>query len=268
MFQKETAIRLITALILLPLLAVIWFGGMAALVLALGFVLFMTVELTFSARAGRFDMIGMLIVVTISMPAGLALWAGQYDTDPAGINMAGINMAGTLMALAIFFVGLFSFRHISGMIMMLLLAGLGLSLIAMLRLDHGGIWLVLALVTVAVVDTMGFLVGRKLGGAKLWPAISPAKTWSGAIGGVLFSPVPILIYAVISGEDMRFALFGVVLAILAIAGDLMESWYKRCHDLKDIGRILPGHGGMLDRFDGSLLAIPMLYLLLANGWLG
>ncbi len=263
MFQKETAIRLITALILLPLLAVIWFGGMAALVLALGFVLFMTVELTFSARAGRFDMIGMLIVVTISMPAGLALWAGQYDTNPDGIYMAG-----TLMALAIFFVGLFSFRHISGVIMMLLLAGLGLSLIAMLRLDHGGIWLVLALVTVAVVDTMGFLVGRKLGGAKLWPAISPAKTWSGAIGGVLFSPVPILIYAVISGEDMRFALFGGVLAILAIAGDLMESWYKRCHDLKDIGRILPGHGGMLDRFDGSLLAIPMLYLLLANGWLG
>ena len=263
MFQKETAIRLITALILLPLLAVIWFGGMAALVLALGFVLFMTVELTFSARAGRFDMIGMLIVVTISMPAGLALWAGHYDTNPDGIYMAG-----TLMALAIFFVGLFSFRHISGVIMMLLLAGLGLSLIAMLRLDHGGIWLVLALVTVAVVDTMGFLVGRKLGGAKLWPAISPAKTWSGAIGGVLFSPVPILIYAVISGEDMRFALFGGVLAILAIAGDLMESWYKRCHDLKDIGRILPGHGGMLDRFDGSLLAIPMLYLLLANGWLG
>ena len=63
----------------------------------------------------------MLIVVTISMPAGLALWAGHYDTNPAGINMAGIYMAGTLMALAIFFVGLFSFRHISGVIMMLLL---------------------------------------------------------------------------------------------------------------------------------------------------
>lgn len=263
MFQKETAIRLITALILLPLLTVIWFGGMAALLLALGFVLFMTFELTFSARAGRLDIIGMLIVVTISMPAGLALWAGHYDTDPAGIYMAG-----TLIALAIFFAGLFSFRHISGVIMMLLLAGLGLSLVAMLRLDHGGIWLVLALVTVAVVDTMGFLVGRKLGGAKLWPAISPAKTWSGAIGGVLFSPVPILVYAVISGQEPGFALFGVILAILAIAGDLMESWYKRCHDLKDIGWILPGHGGMLDRFDGSLLAIPMLYLLLVNGWLG
>lgn len=263
MFQKETAIRFITALILLPLLAVIWFGGMAALALALGFVLFMTVELAYSTRAGRLDIIGMLIIITISMPAGLALWAGQYDTDPAGIYMAG-----TLMALAIFFVGLFSFRHISGVIMMFLLAGLGLSLIAMLRLDHGGIWLVLALVTVAVVDTMGFLVGRKLGGAKLWPAISPAKTWSGAFGGVLFSPVPILVYAVISGQELSFALFGVILAILAIAGDFMESWYKRCHDLKDIGRILPGHGGMLDRFDGSLLAIPMLYLLLANGWLG
>jgi phosphatidate cytidylyltransferase len=85
---------------------------------------------------------------------------------------------------------------------------------------------------------------------------------------VLFSPVPILVYAVISGQELGSALFGVILAILAIAGDLMESWYKRCHDLKDIGRILPGHGGMLDRFDGSLLAIPMLYLLLANGWLG
>ena len=172
-----------------------------------------------------------------------------------------------LMALAIFFVGLFAFRHLSGLIMMLLLSVLGLSLIAFWRMDQGGVWLVIGLITVALVDTMGYLVGRKIGGAKLWPAISPAKTWSGAIGGMAFSPVPILIYLYLNGQDITLALFGLALGIMAIAGDLLESWYKRSHELKDIGWILPGHGGLLDRFDGSLLTIPALFSPV-HGWLG
>jgi phosphatidate cytidylyltransferase len=262
MFQKETSIRLITACFLLPLLMLLWSGGIMALLLALGCVLFMSAELAFSGRTGRKD-IGILVITAIAIPSGLSLWAGWYDPHPAAIYMAG-----TLMALVIFFVGLFAFRYISGLIMMILLAVLGLSLIAFWQMDQGGVWLVIGLITVALVDTMGYLVGRKLGGAKLWPAISPAKTWSGAIGGITFSPIPILIYLYLNGQDLIFALFGLALGIMAIAGDLLESWYKRSHGLKDIGWILPGHGGLLDRFDGSLLAIPVLYLLIANGWLG
>lgn len=262
MFQKETSIRLITACCLLPLLIVLWSGGMTALWLTLGCVLLMSAELAFSARVGRKD-IGIVIITAIALPSGLSLWAGFYDPQPAAIYMAG-----TLMVLAIFFVGLFAFRHLSGLIMMLLLSVLGLSLIAFWRMDQGGVWLVIGLITVALVDTMGYLVGRKIGGAKLWPAISPAKTWSGAIGGITFSPIPILIYLYLNGQDLTLALFGLALGIMAIAGDLLESWYKRSHELKDIGWILPGHGGLLDRFDGSLLTIPMLYFLLSMGWLG
>lgn len=262
MFQKETAIRLMTACILLPLLMVLWTGGISAIILALGFVFFMSGELVLSARNERLDMIGILLVATIAMPWILSLCSNHLIDYPAALYMAG-----TLMACAIFFTGIFAFNHISGLIMMVLLSVLGVSLIGFWRLEDGGIWLVLGLITIALVDTMGFLVGRWIGGVKLWPAVSPAKTWSGAIAGIVFSPVAILLYLAISGKDVRFAVLGIPLAIMAIAGDLMESWYKRSHDLKDIGRLLPGHGGLLDRFDGSLLALPMLYLFLANGWL-
>ena len=123
---------------------------------ALGCVLLMSAELAFSARVGRKD-IGIVIITAIALPSGLSLWAGFYDPQPAAIYMAG-----TLMALAIFFVGLFAFRHLSGLIMMLLLSVLGLSLIAFWRMDQGGVWLVIGLITVALVDTMGYLVGRRL----------------------------------------------------------------------------------------------------------
>ena len=263
MVQKETAIRLITAFILLPLLVVIWFGGMTALMLSLIFVLFMSGELALSARGHRLDLTTLIIMAAIAMPLMLSLTARHMGFDPAALYMAG-----TLMAIAIVFIGLFSFRHISGLVMMILLTVLGLSLIELLGLDDGGVWLVLGLVTIACVDTMGFVVGRRIGGVKLWPAISPAKTWSGAIGGIVFSPLAFLIYLILSGGDLVLALLALPLGVVAIAGDLIESWYKRSHSLKDIGRLLPGHGGLLDRFDGSLLALPLLYLMLDKGWLG
>ncbi|MBL6782726.1 MAG: phosphatidate cytidylyltransferase [Alphaproteobacteria bacterium] len=263
MVQKETAVRLITALILLPLLVVIWFGGITALILSLIFVLFMSAELALSARAYRLDLTTLLIITAIAMPLLLSLMARHMGFDPAALYMVG-----TVMAIAIVFIGLFSFRHISGLVMMILLTGLGLSLIELLRFDDGGVWLVLGLVTIASVDTMGFLVGRRVGGVKLWPAISPAKTWSGAIGGIVFSPLAILLYLILSGGDVGLALLALPIGVVAIAGDLIESWYKRSHSLKDIGRLLPGHGGLLDRFDGSLLALPLLYLMLDKGWLG
>lgn len=111
-------------------------------------------------------------------------------------------------------------------------------------------------------DTGAYLVGRAVGGPKLAPTISPKKTWSGLIGGILCSAL------VMGGCAMlwHFKSFGwyfaagAVLAVIAQIGDLFESHVKRRAGVKDSGYIIPGHGGILDRIDGLLTAAPVYFL--------
>ncbi len=114
-----------------------------------------------------------------------------------------------------------------------------------------------ALVTLAVVwstDVVAFFAGRYLGRHKLAPRLSPGKTVEGAIAGLVAG----MAVAVI-GFGPAGALFGLTVAIAAVVGDLFESWLKRRARVKDSGTILPGHGGVLDRFDSLFLAAPVAY---------
>jgi phosphatidate cytidylyltransferase len=105
-------------------------------------------------------------------------------------------------------------------------------------------------------DILGYLVGRTIGGPKLWPRISPKKTWSGAVAGTCFAMLVGWAFAWALGLDdaLRLALLGLVLSVAAQAGDLFESSVKRRFGAKDSGQIIPGHGGLMDRLDGFLVA--------------
>lgn len=102
-------------------------------------------------------------------------------------------------------------------------------------------------------DILGYFVGRAIGGPKLAPAISPGKTWAGALGGTVGAVVVACLVARLAGLDTNLAML-VVLAIglsaIAQAGDLLESWIKRQFAVKDASHIIPGHGGVMDRLDG------------------
>jgi len=117
-------------------------------------------------------------------------------------------------------------------------------------------------------DTGAYIFGRSFGRHKLAPRLSPGKTWEGFAGGVLvaFGVAALLpmCTTVISNQDW-FVLAAIV-AVFSNAGDLAESALKRCCGVKDSGAILPGHGGILDRFDGVLLSVPLIvaYLLFTN----
>lgn len=115
------------------------------------------------------------------------------------------------------------------------------------------LWLILVVIAS---DVGGYFVGRKLGGAKLWPAISPNKTWSGTAGGWVLAAIVGLVFGlVIDGFGVADAiLLSIILAAFAQAGDLLESWIKRRQGVKDSSNLIPGHGGLLDRFDGLLAA--------------
>ena len=126
---------------------------------------------------------------------------------------------------------------------------------------------VMILVSVAViitaVDISAYFVGRAVGGRKLAPSISPGKTVSGAIGGLLSAIIMALLLADhISFMNGNIIIIGLIIGVLAQAGDLYESAFKRRIGIKDSGSIIPGHGGLLDRFDGYLFIIPLLVFMM------
>lgn len=137
-------------------------------------------------------------------------------------------------------------------------------LVALRGLDGGRNWVFLALFTTWASDTAAFFIGRKLGGHKLAPNISPGKTWEGTMGGIVgaiimsilfFTPTPFrlpLVYWQAIGLSILVSIFGQV-------GDLVESLLKRNMGVKDSGTLLPGHGGILDRMDSIIFAGIVVY---------
>ena len=113
-------------------------------------------------------------------------------------------------------------------------------------------------------DSMAYVSGMMFGKRKLFERISPKKSWEGAIGGGVFCiAVAIGIsYFYVELTALQWTIFAILVAILGTFGDLAESLLKRSVDIKDSGSILPGHGGILDRFDALFLAIPVIYLYL------
>ena len=134
--------------------------------------------------------------------------------------------------------------------------------------------LMFALVLVWISDTAAYAVGRALGKRKLIPAVSPGKTVAGAVGALVtcaaaswalvrFVLVP---YAQLGLRPIHALLFGIAISVATQLGDLAESLIKREAGVKDSSHIIPGHGGMLDRIDGMLFALPVAYWLLTT-WL-
>ena len=105
-------------------------------------------------------------------------------------------------------------------------------------------------------DIMAYFTGRTLGGPKLWPAISPKKTWSGFVGGTIFGALAATGVAFVAGlPDLPFNFaVGLVLAVVSQGGDLLESALKRQFGVKDASHLIPGHGGVMDRLDGFIAA--------------
>jgi phosphatidate cytidylyltransferase len=110
--------------------------------------------------------------------------------------------------------------------------------------------------TVWATDIFAYLAGRSIGGPLLWPSVSPNKTWSGAIGGLIGGVAAATLVAYASGITKLAAvgLVAVVLSVLTQAGDLLESAVKRRFGAKDTSKLIPGHGGLMDRLDGFLVA--------------
>ncbi len=134
---------------------------------------------------------------------------------------------------------------------------------ALLSLSQGSV-LMLLLICIWACDSLAFFVGRSIGKRKLAPTISPNKTWEGAIAGVLAAVAAgMLIGIAFHIELIHSLLIGAIAGILGQLGDLFQSAWKRSLGLKDSGALLPGHGGVLDRFDSLLYCAPATALVIA-----
>jgi len=130
-------------------------------------------------------------------------------------------------------------------------------------LPNGAWWLFLCVAATAFCDVGAFWVGKGFGRHKLSPRLSPSKTIEGALGGVLFS----VLVALGVGQVLQIPwghrmVMGLLIALAAILGDLAESYVKRKVGVKDSGTLIPGHGGILDRLDSHLFAIPTYFVYL------
>lgn len=130
------------------------------------------------------------------------------------------------------------------------------------------LWIVACVIAA---DTGAYVLGSLAGGLKLAPTISPSKTWSGLIGGMCWAGVISALMGLVFqlGETVTLAMIGVGIAVVDQLGDLLESAAKRRAGVKDSGRLIPGHGGLLDRVDGllaTLVVVAMVRLLVGGDW--
>jgi phosphatidate cytidylyltransferase len=134
-----------------------------------------------------------------------------------------------------------------------------LSLVAIRQVPSNGLWLMLPIfVAVWATDTGALFAGNLLKGPKLWPALSPNKTWAGFLGGTMFGALGAMaVFFFLHANLLYGAALGAAAAVVGHAGDLFESWVKRRVGRKDSGSLIPGHGGVLDRIDSILFVAPV-----------
>jgi len=276
---SNLAQRVLTALVVAPaVIALLWLGGWWWTVFVLLASLLATHEwlaMSASARAdGPAERLRLAPrVVALLLGPGLCF----ASTQPWFGGHAPLLLMGGLLALCA--AHLLSPGSMPGSFGRLPLAVTGVlycgllpaSLLHLRALAHGFELVLLCMLLAFLSDTFAYFSGRFLGRHKLYPAVSPGKTWEGAAGGLLGAMATCLVASLtfLPALPWPHALaLAVPAGVLAQAGDLVESLLKRSVGVKDSGRLFPGHGGMLDRIDALLFAAPVMlaYLTLVLGW--
>jgi phosphatidate cytidylyltransferase len=246
----ELAVRALSAVVLAAVaLAGAFIGGWATAAVLI--VVASVFHLEWSTLTERSFWPGVVFTLTM-IAAIVAIAAGA---DWVGLTIVG---AGVVVAAAT----LNAWRPV-GLVYAAML-GVGLMLLRTPQLGLAAVLVVLAVVWAT--DTGAFFAGRVIGGPKLLPAVSPKKTWAGAIGGLVVSIVIGIVVALAARVRISLVLF-LVCALLSIAsqlGDLFESWVKRQFGAKDASNLVPGHGGLMDRVDGLAIAAGVAVIV---GWL-
>jgi phosphatidate cytidylyltransferase len=197
--------------------------------------------------------------VATAAPFGAAVIVA---TLAAGLGQA---WAGLIIALAAAALSLVTARGLWAPAGVIYAAALGIGLVVLRTApDLGALAVVFVFAVVWATDTGAYFAGRFIGGPKLAPVVSPKKTWSGAIGGLVAALVAGLLVIAVTSEiaaSLGVAIVAIVLSVGSQVGDLFESWVKRHFGVKDASHLIPGHGGLMDRVDGLTFAAVLAVLI-------
>jgi len=274
--------RVLFALVAIPLvLLLLWQGGIALVLLVCIAAALGTRELLeFARHQGVRGFFTLAIIAAASLPA--LAWAAVSSPDMASRLGRWWPWGAMLWLILVLVVTLWqrtSQQKPLGAAAVTLIAplytgGLPAFLIPMRHETYGarsiaGVALVLfPMATIWICDSVAMAIGKRIGGAKLAPSVSPGKTWSGTIAGFLAALIVAPIYTMLVFRPLRVDVsswealaIGAVIGALGQVGDLVESLFKREAGLKDSSRLIPGHGGVLDRLDSLYFAIPLAALL-------
>ena len=253
--------RLITAIIGIPLLIYLIYVGALPLFLAVSLVFLLGLNefINMLQKAGYSPLKLSMYIGGLLLIGEAYLYGGKYSTLAffmvfilLAINLILVSKL-NVATMAVSFLGVI---YLSFFKYILLLRDLPDGFL------EGFYLILIAFILTWMVDTGAYFSGRLFGNKKLAPNISPNKTWEGAIGGTVFTILAavILHFTLMPlGGMLNAMILGLLIAIAGQLGDLLESLIKRSANVKDSGNLLPGHGGILDRFDSILFTMPVTY---------
>ncbi len=250
-------LRVLSALIGVPILiAAVWYGGVVLLAVTAALMLLGVREM--SSMFSRMDLHVPLILV---IPGCLFLTVAAYQYK------VGYPAEASILLLIFYLVAmLVAYPRLSPLdavasYFSTIYVGLLVFIYLLSTLPNGWIWLIIMLFCTWSNDTGAYLVGRRWGRRRLAPELSPGKTVEGAMGGLLACLLAAWVVALFYTQLPLglLLLLGLIIGMAAQVGDLVESAIKRQTGVKDSGRLIPGHGGILDRFDSMLFTAPLVY---------
>lgn len=244
--------RAVSAVVMLAVGAVeIWFGGWPFLVLITALTAIMIWELAALTAPGRRG--------TALLLGGLAALCLMADEGWPSVSAWAVF---PIPALAVLVTPRLHPRASAVLALAIMVAGHGLFVLR----DEAGTAAILWLIGVVIAsDVMGYFVGRIVGGPKFWPAVSPKKTWSGTIAGWIGAAAVGAGFVLAGQGTWALVLLSPFVAFAGQLGDIAESWIKRRAGVKDASNLIPGHGGVMDRFDalvGAMVAVMVLGLVI------
>lgn len=202
--------------------------------------------------------ISALGIIIIMLPQNAGPWVNNVQLKSL------IAMSFILLSYTVLSKNRFSFMDAAFCLMSIAYVGIGFMYLYTTRAE-GIHYILFAFLVVWLTDTGAYLFGRMIGKHKLWPVISPNKTIEGFVGGLICSLIVPLILMIFFDFKIAVGLllfYTFILSMFGQLGDLVESGFKRHFGVKDSGRLLPGHGGILDRFDSFMFVLPLLNILL------
>ncbi|WP_003541199.1 phosphatidate cytidylyltransferase [Desulfotomaculum nigrificans] len=250
-------LRVLSALVGIPVtILTVWYGGIALWIFTVLIYLFAGWEIALMLKG-----LGLKPNRLIVQVSGLILLTSAYLYKDENIGPVIVLMViGHLLTMVLLYPH-FTPTDVFGNLTASLYVGNIVFLFLTRNLPNGWIWVLLLLTATWASDTFAYFVGRAIGKHKLAPLLSPKKTVEGAVGGLLGAVLIGYLFGTFNPQLNMTAviLLGVLIGIASLMGDLVESAFKRQAKVKDSSQIIPGHGGVLDRFDSLLLTAPLVY---------